>query len=61
LLVFDYEVLRVSDNATLAEGETAHIVVNSKMEKTALPEKYVEAFAAAVAHAGDSSSGKSNG
>jgi acyl-CoA thioester hydrolase len=61
LLVFDYEILRLSDNVTLAEGETTHLVVNSKMEKKALPQKYVAAFAAAAAHAGDSSSGKSNG
>src|SRR5438270_6724347 len=48
LLVFDYQVQRVTDNQTLAEGETTHLVVNAKMEKTALPEKYLSAFAAAV-------------
>jgi acyl-CoA thioesterase FadM len=46
---FAYEVVRVNDNVTLAEGETTHLVVNSKMEKTVLPEKYVTAFQQAVA------------
>jgi acyl-CoA thioester hydrolase len=49
LLHFAYEVVRAEDNVTLAEGETTHLVVNSKMEKTVLPEKYVTAFQAAVA------------
>jgi acyl-CoA thioester hydrolase len=64
LLVFDYDVVRVSDSVTLAEGETTHLVVNSKMEKTVLPEKYVKAFSAAVMRDGDaaaSTSGKTNG
>jgi acyl-CoA thioester hydrolase len=47
-LKFSYEVLRRSDNGLLAEGETTHIVVNSKMEKTPLPEKYSDAFSAAT-------------
>jgi acyl-CoA thioester hydrolase len=41
LLHFRYEVLRAEDSALLAEGETTHIVVNSKFEKTVLPEKYL--------------------
>jgi acyl-CoA thioester hydrolase len=64
LLVFDYDVVRVSDSVTLAEGETTHLVVNSKMEKTALPEKYVKAFSEAVMRDGDaatSTSWKSTG
>jgi acyl-CoA thioester hydrolase len=64
LLVFDYDVIRVSDSVTLAQGETTHLVVNSKMEKTVLPEKYVKAFSAAVMRDGDaaiSTSGKTNG
>jgi acyl-CoA thioester hydrolase len=48
VILFHYEVVRTSDNLLLAEGETAHIVVNSKFEKTPLPEKYAAAFAAAA-------------
>lgn len=48
-LQFSYEVLRAGEQAVLAEGETTHIVVNSKMEKTNLPEKYGSAFSAALA------------
>src|SRR5437879_561238 len=55
LLVFDYRVQRLSDEMILAEGETTHLVVNAKMEKTVLPEKYLSAFAAAVAREGDHS------
>jgi acyl-CoA thioester hydrolase len=64
LLVFDYQVQRLKDDVILAEGETTHLVVNAKFEKTVLPEKYLSAFAAAVAHDGDhsnSTTGKSNG
>ncbi|MCU1310374.1 MAG: thioesterase superfamily protein [Candidatus Angelobacter sp.] len=64
LMVFDYQVQRLSDETLLAEGETTHLVVNAKMEKTMLPEKYVKAFAAAVAGDGNhpnSTTGKSNG
>ena len=44
LLHFTYEVLRESDGALLAEGETTHLVVNKNMERKALPEKYRVAF-----------------
>ncbi len=45
---FSYEILRPSDNTLLAEGDTTHIVVNSKFEKAPLPEKYLRAFELAV-------------
>jgi acyl-CoA thioesterase FadM len=32
----------------LAEGETAHIVADSRMKPRALPEKYMKVFRAAV-------------
>jgi acyl-CoA thioester hydrolase len=48
MMTFHYEVVRVEDKIVLAEGETMHIVVNSKFEKTTLPEKYARAFAAAI-------------
>ena len=50
MMHFSYEVLRAEDQSLLAEGETTHIVVNAKFEKTSLPEKYVAAFRAAVSH-----------
>ena len=48
LLHFGYEILRAEDKALLAEGETTHIVVDSKFEKSALPEKYLNTFAKAA-------------
>ena len=48
LIHFGYEILRASDQALLAEGETTHIVVNKKFEKISLPEKYRLALQAAV-------------
>jgi acyl-CoA thioester hydrolase len=41
---FGYELVRASDGAVLAEGETTHIVADSTMRKTALPEKYMKVF-----------------
>lgn len=41
LLHFGYDVLRASDGALLAEGETTHIVVDRDFQRTALPEKYL--------------------
>jgi acyl-CoA thioesterase FadM len=32
----------------LAEGETTHIVADSKMKPRALPEKYMKVFRAAI-------------
>ena len=43
VLHFTYQISR-ADDTLLAEGETTHIVVNAKMEKTSLPEIYVSAF-----------------
>jgi acyl-CoA thioester hydrolase len=44
LLHFSYEVFREADRALLATGETMHIIVNNRLERTALPEKYMQAF-----------------
>lgn len=44
LLHFSYEVFRESDRTLLATGETMHIIVNNKLERTPLPEKYMQAF-----------------
>src|SRR3954465_14974591 len=44
-LQFGYETVRGEDGVVLAEGETTHIVVDSKVGKSALPQKYLKAFA----------------
>ena len=48
LIHFGYEVIRVGDNALLAEGETTHIVVDSDLNIRRLPEKYLHVFRAAA-------------
>ena len=48
LLHFGYEIIRKDDGALLAEGDSTHIVVNSKFERTQLPETYRKAFVEAV-------------
>lgn len=48
MLHFTYEVVHVADQTLLAEGETNHITVNSRFEKTELPQKYADAFKTAV-------------
>ena len=48
LIHFGYEILRQNDRTLLAEGETTHLVVTSRMEKRALPERYRAAFAALI-------------
>jgi len=45
---FGYELVRASDNTLLAEGETTHIVTDGQMKIAALPEKYLQAFRAAL-------------
>ncbi len=44
LLHFSYEIFREANRALLATGETMHIIVNNRLERTALPEKYMQAF-----------------
>ena len=44
LLHFSYDVFREGDRTLLATGETMHIIVDSKLERTTLPEKYMQAF-----------------
>lgn len=55
LLHFGYEVVRVSDGLLLAEGDSTHIVVNSKFQKIQLPKKYQQAFAKIVPKVRDAS------
>jgi len=48
LIHFEYELVRVSDNTLLAEGETTHVVTNAQMAKATLPEKYLSVFREAM-------------
>ena len=49
VVVFSYELVRANGRTLLAEGETTHVVTDSKMKVAALPEKYLTAFRAAMA------------
>jgi acyl-CoA thioester hydrolase len=44
VIVFSYELARANDGALLAEGQTTHVVTDSKMKTAALPEKYLNVF-----------------
>ena len=44
LLHFGYDILRSSDGALLAEGESVHIVVNAQFKRIRLPEKFLSSF-----------------
>lgn len=44
LVHFGYELVRASDSTLLAEGETTHIVTDSEMKVTAIPERYLRVF-----------------
>ena len=45
---FSYELARANTGTVLAEGETTHIVTNSEMKVSALPDKYLSVFRAAT-------------
>ena len=45
---FGYELVRADDGEVLAEGETTHIVTNSEMKVSVLPDKYLSVFRAAT-------------
>jgi acyl-CoA thioester hydrolase len=48
VVVFAYDLVRAEDGKLLAEGETTHVVTDSSMKATPLPEKYLHAFRAAL-------------
>lgn len=48
VIVFSYELARANSGALLAEGETTHMVTDSKMKTASLPEKYFNVFRAAA-------------
>jgi len=53
LVQFQYQVVRAEDGVLLAEGESTHVSVNAKMEKTPFPEKYMSVFRQAAGRASD--------
>ncbi|MGD0760545.1 MAG: thioesterase family protein [Candidatus Sulfotelmatobacter sp.] len=48
VIVFSYELVRSEGGELLAEGETAHVVTDSKMKVAPLPERYLKAFRKAL-------------
>jgi acyl-CoA thioester hydrolase len=48
VIIFQYELTQAETGALLAEGETAHIVTDSNMKVSSLPQKYLHVFRAAV-------------
>ena len=44
LLEFSYQVLREAGEVLLAEGKTTHIIVDDKLQRSSLPDKYIAAF-----------------
>ena len=49
IIQFDYEIFHEPTQTLLAEGESTHVVVNSRFERTTLPQKYADAFERALA------------
>ncbi len=48
VIVFEYELTRAETGTLLAEGETTHIVTDSEMKVSSLPQKYLQVFLAAT-------------
>ncbi len=48
MVQFSYEILRDTDNKSIAEGETIHMVTDAQMNVRPLPEKYARAFEAVL-------------
>jgi acyl-CoA thioester hydrolase len=48
VIVFSYELLRAGTDVLIAEGETVHVVTDSAMKVSGLPEKYLNVFRSAV-------------
>jgi acyl-CoA thioester hydrolase len=49
LVHFSYELVRVSDGALLAEGETTHLALDGNMKVRAIPESYMAVFRSVLA------------
>ena len=48
VIIFSYELVGGETGKLLAEGQTTHIVTDSKMKVSTLPEKYLNVFRAAA-------------
>jgi acyl-CoA thioester hydrolase len=48
VIIFTYELTRAETGDLLAEGETMHVVTDTNMKISVLPEKYLRVFRAAV-------------
>ena len=48
VIVFGYELVRANTGDLLAEGETTHIVTDTAMKVSRLPDKYLSLFRSAV-------------
>ena len=48
VIIFNYELARANNGMLLAEGETIHIVTDSKMQVASLPTKYLTVFRTAA-------------
>jgi acyl-CoA thioester hydrolase len=48
VVIFSYELVRPEGKKLLAEGETTHVVTDSKMKVSPLPEKYLKVFRKAL-------------
>jgi len=48
VIIFNYELSRLNGGTLLAEGATTHIVTDANMKVSALPEKYLKIFRAAL-------------
>jgi len=48
VVIFSYELVHADSGTLLAEGETTHIVTDLNMKVAHLPEKYLQAFHAAM-------------
>jgi acyl-CoA thioester hydrolase len=49
IVKFGYAIVREADGTLLCEGGTTHVVVGRDMKKRRMPERYAEAFKAAMA------------
>jgi len=52
VIVFSYELVRANTGALLAEGETTHIVTNTDMKTSRLPDRYLSLFRTATGNNG---------
>ena len=61
LVHFEYELLRASDGALLAEGETTHLAINGEMKVRTIPERYMKTFRQVLTNDGSLRTGQARG